>query len=128
MKADTYKVLLVDDDPTFLYIMRIHLQGSQRRHYETLQAEDGVLALSIYQANQTHIAAVLLDTEIGKQKGYEILDRLREENYQGPAAGLSSNQKFQTEWEQRGTLFYLKNTISEPGRIDEIMDKLLGSS
>jgi CheY-like chemotaxis protein len=67
------RVLVADDDPATVELLQEFLRG---KGYEVLTAGDGVEALRMVRQEQPHV--VLLDIQMPKMDGLEVLRRLRE--------------------------------------------------
>ena len=67
------KVLICDDDPTYLILMRDTLEASG---FEVIEAADGDTALIKFFTTQPDI--VLLDVEMPGLSGYEVCKQIRE--------------------------------------------------
>jgi len=67
-------VLVADDDPDILSLVRLRLE---RSGYEVVSAGDGELALEAARARTPDLA--LLDVMMPKLDGYELTERLRQE-------------------------------------------------
>jgi signal transduction histidine kinase/CheY-like chemotaxis protein len=70
-------VLVVEDEDQIRQLARRVLE---ELGYVVLEAEDGVRGLTVYQAEQTRIAAVILDLTMPKKSGLEVLAILRRLN------------------------------------------------
>ncbi|XOV81342.1 MAG: EAL domain-containing protein [Aestuariibacter sp.] len=76
MIVDSYanaKVLICDDDPTYLLVMRDTLETEG---FEVIDANDGEAALTNYFAFQPDI--ILLDVEMPGLNGFEVCQQIRE--------------------------------------------------
>ncbi|KGJ99682.1 two-component system response regulator [Thalassotalea sp. ND16A] len=70
--TDNAKVLICDDDPTYLMLMRDTLEASG---FEVIEAADGDTAMVKYITMQPDI--VLLDVEMPGLSGYEVCQQIR---------------------------------------------------
>lgn len=68
------RVLVVDDDPVILHLIRLNLE---LEGHEVTQAEDGAAALE--QARDSHPGVVVLDVMLPKIDGFEVCRRLRQD-------------------------------------------------
>src|SRR5687768_16076207 len=67
-------VLVVDDEPTILELVRFTLEDEQ---VAVIEASDGVQALE--KARATHPDLILLDVQMPRLDGFEVCRRLRED-------------------------------------------------
>ena len=67
------KILVVDDEDTLRYFLRLNLQ---EHHYQVLEAADGRTALSLIQQNDFDVA--LVDLQLTDMDGLEIMRYLRQ--------------------------------------------------
>jgi DNA-binding response OmpR family regulator len=66
------KIVVIEDDPTFLDLLRVHLSGAG---HEVLTAEDAVLGLRAIIANSPDL--ILLDLTVPYLDGFEMIAALR---------------------------------------------------
>ena len=71
-RAEAHRILLVDDDPTFRYLLRQIFSGMP---HEFIEAETGLAGLE--QAMLRRPELIFLDLMMPKMTGYELLERLR---------------------------------------------------
>lgn len=74
--AQTARVLAVDDDRTMLLMLESQLE---ELGYEVLTARDGAEALSILEEEQNRIDMILLDREMPKMSGMEVVARVMDD-------------------------------------------------
>jgi len=111
MIAEITDILLVDDEPAFHTDLVQEIEFSlANRNLRTHYAADGERALALYAAHPG-IRLAILDTELKptNERGYEILDRLRERGYKGPALGRSGKSGYKHQWKKRDATFLDKN-------------------
>lgn len=72
MAYDTFKVLIVDDDPT---VLRLYGHTLSKQHYEVITASNGQEALQKVFAEEPDV--VLLDIMMPKVDGYQVCNQLR---------------------------------------------------
>ena len=70
-------ILTVDDDPSILAFLQIHLSTEG---YTTIQATTGREALNILEQDTGEIKAILSDVEMPEMDGYELCEKVRENN------------------------------------------------
>lgn len=75
MKEKKNVLLVVEDDVKLFHTMTDFFEGNG---YEVLGAMDGETALDVYFANNHLIDLVLLDGQLPKVDGYEVLQEIRE--------------------------------------------------
>lgn len=66
-------VLIVDD----VIMNRDILSGMLEDRFDILEAEDGIIALSLIEKNKNELAAILLDLTMPRLDGFGVLERLR---------------------------------------------------
>ena len=71
-KAATARILVVDDEPDCVSIIRCRLEWG---HYEVFSASNGAEALQIAENEKPDI--ILLDTNMPVMNGHEMLERMR---------------------------------------------------
>jgi CheY-like chemotaxis protein len=71
-------LLLVDDDEMAIELTQIRLIESNRLHCNVVVARDGQEALA--RLHDTNIDLVLLDINMPRMDGFELLARMRDEN------------------------------------------------
>ena len=71
---DPFTVLTVDDDPLIRELMKARLEND---HCRVVTASDGLLGLQVLE--QQPVDIVLLDLEMPRMNGFEVLDRIRSE-------------------------------------------------
>ncbi len=106
-----YKVLIVDDNRAMADDVGETLSFTGTRNYKSLIAENGTEASSLYQSNPD-LALILLDTDLINEKGYDVLDKLRKEGYDGPALAWSARDHT-TDWKTRNVEFVDKSIRPE---------------
>ena len=75
MKSKTKSILVIDDDPHMLKLMKITLE---REGYDVILATDGIVGISLLKETKPDL--VLLDILMPGIDGYEVLDRIRRES------------------------------------------------
>ncbi len=107
-------ILLVDDEPMIRELGRSILE---RQGYRVLQAEDGAVALDIFQQRTGEIDLVVLDLTMPNLSGREAFRRLREID---PNAGVLLSSGYSTDEFEPGELDGVLGFIPKPYRIDEL--------
>ncbi len=82
---DKKKVLLVDDEPDFLEVIKSRLEVNS---YEVITASDGKEALETLKKEK--VDAVLLDILMPRMNGIETLKNIRQDNKQLPVFMLTA--------------------------------------
>ena len=75
MTNETNVILTVDDDPSILAFLQIHLSTEG---YTTIQAANGKEALEILEQDMGEIKAILSDVEMPEMDGHEFCQKVRE--------------------------------------------------
>jgi len=75
MHADVPRVLIVDDNPLDLELLDAHLSGEG---YALDRAEDGLAAFQLLEANPSRFDVILLDRNMPRMGGLELLERLKQ--------------------------------------------------
>ena len=75
MTNETNLILTVDDDPSILAFLEIHLSTAG---YSTIQASTGNEALKILEQDAGEIKAILSDVEMPEMDGHEFCQKVRE--------------------------------------------------
>lgn len=76
MSQQKVKILIVDDEPTNLEILKEYLD---ELGYWTVEATDGMEAWSILQKNEYEFDAILLDRMMPNMDGMEVLKRIKQD-------------------------------------------------
>ena len=75
MTTESKVILTVDDDPSILAFLQIHLSTEG---YTTIQAANGKEALDILEKDTGEITAILSDVEMPEMDGHEFCEKIRE--------------------------------------------------
>lgn len=70
-------ILIVDDEARMRKLIKDFLV---RKGYKTIEAEDGEVALDLFQENKNKIKLVLLDVMMPKLDGWTVLREIRKES------------------------------------------------
>ena len=108
------KFLIVDDEPDVSGMLALYFN---RKKIEGFTAENGQQALQYYEADTSDIGVVVLDTDIGRERGWDVHDRLRTAGYQGIIIAMSGRD-CPKEWKDRNVPFLAKPIL---GRVIEDM-------
>lgn len=74
MTDETNVILTIDDEPTILDFLEIHLST---QGYTTLKAGTGKEALELLEQDSGNIKAILSDVEMPEMGGYELCEKIR---------------------------------------------------
>ena len=115
----TETVLLVDDDDTILYVGRGMLE---RCGYTVLRAENGELALRVYEQHKSKIQLVIADSVMPHINAHELLSKLRELGSKVPVILTSGYaiKKSEEEIIEEGFAGF----VSKPFKVEEIAVKI----
>ena len=87
-------ILVVDDESR----MRILIKDFFRqKNYNILEAEDGEMALKVYNQNKDKIGLILLDVMMPKLDGWSVLRQIRQDNKSVPVVMLTARAEEQDE-------------------------------
>jgi len=75
--SGTFKILLAEDNPADVYLIEEALR-EHRVSYEIVVAEDGEAAIRMIESGQAKPDLILLDLNMPKRSGGEVLTLLRE--------------------------------------------------
>ncbi|HNX82316.1 MAG TPA: response regulator [Candidatus Omnitrophota bacterium] len=87
-----HKILVVDDEPDFLDVIKIRLESCK---YEVLTAHDGKQALEVFKTAKPD--AILLDIMMPDMDGLQVLKKIREVNKDVPVfmvTAFSNDERF----------------------------------
>lgn len=116
MKKDQPCILLVDDDPDYLWLLQAHLQ---RRGYKVLVVRDGDGALKEAASKEPDL--VVLDVQMPGMDGYAVCQRIREFSSVPIIllSGLSAPAAI-----VRGLDAGADHYLTKPVRIDELLSRM----
>ncbi len=111
------RILCVEDDSQLRSILVACLSW---RGFEVITAGDHTEALAQFSANQGHFQCVITDHHLPNARGFEVIDSLREANYQGPVILISGGIKdFElSEYYKRNIVAYLKKPFGLSALLD----------
>lgn len=116
------KILSVDDS---LIIRKIIKGAAEILGYGFLEASDGVEALSVLEQNSSDISLVLLDWNMPRMNGFELLKTLKS----NPSLSKIPVMMVTTESEKTNIVQAIKNGASnyltKPFSIEELIKKIL---
>jgi predicted GH43/DUF377 family glycosyl hydrolase/CheY-like chemotaxis protein len=103
-------ILFVDDDPEVRKVVADMLEDEG---YRVEQAEDGIDALIPLGRNKYDL--ILLDISMPKMDGYQLLEKMKEENIDTPVIFLTAKDKEEDEIKglQLGAVAYIKKPLSK---------------
>jgi len=118
---DKKKILVVDDEPDFLNLIKIRLEASD---YDVITALDGISALDKVKSDNPD--AVLLDIQMPGMDGLEVLKRIRQVDNTLPVfmiTAFSSDERFKLANKLNASGFIVKtsNLKEEIERITGIL-------
>ena len=87
-------ILVVDDESRMRKLIKDFLK---QKNYNILEAEDGEIALKVYNENKEKINLILLDVMMPKLDGWSVLRQIRQENKQIPIIMLTARAEEQDE-------------------------------
>jgi DNA-binding response OmpR family regulator len=87
-------VLVVDDESRMRKLIKDFLK---QKDYNILEAEDGEVALKVYNENKDKINLILLDVMMPKLDGWSVLRQIRQENKTVPIVMLTARSEEQDE-------------------------------
>lgn len=88
------KILIVDDESRMRKLIKDFLM---KKNYNILEAEDGEVALKVYEENKEKINLILLDVMMPKLDGWSVLRQIRQENKNLPIVMLTARSEEQDE-------------------------------
>jgi len=127
---DKKKILVVDDEPDFLSLIKIRLEAN---NYDVITAPDGATALE--KVKNESPAAVLLDIQMPVMDGLEVLKRIRQIDSNIPVfilTAFSNDARFKLANKLNASGFIVKTSDlkEEIERIDSVLrlsDKFKGA-
>ena len=87
-------ILVVDDESRMRKIIKDFLK---QKDFNILEAEDGEVALKVYNENKDKINLILLDVMMPKLDGWSVLRQIRQENKSIPIVMLTARTEEQDE-------------------------------
>ena len=87
-------ILVVDDESRMRKLIKDFLK---QKNFNILEAEDGEVALKIYNENKEKISLILLDVMMPKLDGWSVLRQIRQENKTVPIVMLTARAEEQDE-------------------------------
>lgn len=87
-------ILIVDDESRMRKLIKDFLM---QKNYNILEAEDGEIALKVYEENKEKINLILLDVMMPKLDGWSVLRQIRQENKTLPIVMLTARSEEQDE-------------------------------
>ena len=118
-----YKILIIEDEPVHLNVMKAKLEYEG---YEILVATDGETGLNMIKSQKPDL--VLLDIILPKMNGFEVLDNLKDYSDRPPIIVVSnSGQPVEVDKALKfGAIDYLVKAEFNPGDVLEKVEKVLG--
>jgi DNA-binding NarL/FixJ family response regulator len=93
MQDNTIKVLLVDDDPGYLSIVKHRLAPFQDKKFEVVWEKQSDKALKLLREDKA-VNLVLMDYYLSNQTGLDVTKHIYEEKIEVPIIFLTSNKDF----------------------------------
>ena len=87
-------ILVVDDESRMRKLIKDFLM---KKNYNILEAEDGEVALKVYEEKKEKINLILLDVMMPKLDGWSVLRQIRQENKNLPIVMLTARAEEQDE-------------------------------
>lgn len=109
-----FKVLVVEDNKNLRKLMVTYLKEN---NYETLEAEDGKIALEVIDKN--HVDLIISDIMMPNMDGYELSKELRNANYMLPILMVTAKDSIDDKRE--GFLSGVDDYMVKPVDMDEMI-------
>lgn len=109
-----FKILVVEDNKNLRKLMVTYLRES---NYETLEAEDGQVALEVIDKN--HVDLIICDIMMPNMDGYELSKELRNANYMLPILMVTAKDSIDDKRE--GFLSGVDDYMVKPVDMDEMI-------
>ena len=94
-------ILVVDDESRMRKLIKDFLM---KKNYNILEAEDGEVALKVYEENKEKINLILLDVMMPKLDGWSVLRQIRQENKNLPIVMLTARAEEQDELDRKSVV------------------------
>jgi CheY-like chemotaxis protein len=125
MKDEPIRILLIEDEPSFVYLLRRALDA-ERFRYDLIVLDDGAKALAVVRKQRRPEPArppalIVMDLHVPKEDGIEILKAIRSnaELADLPVAVLSSSVSPE---EKKRVAAFNATFISKPGDLDAFLN------
>lgn len=109
-----FKILVVEDNKNLRKLMITYLK---KNNYETLEAEDGEVALDIMDKN--HVDLIVTDIMMPNMDGFEFTNELRQANYMVPILMVTAKESIEDKRE--GFLLGVDDYMVKPIDMDEMI-------
>lgn len=109
-----FEILVVEDNKNLRKLMVTYLK---KNNYETLEAEDGEMALDVIDKN--HVDLIVSDVMMPNMDGYELSRNLREANYMLPILLVTAKETIDDKRE--GFLAGVDDYMVKPINMDEMV-------
>lgn len=109
-----FKILVVEDNKNLRKLMVTYLKDN---NYETLEAEDGQIALEVIDKN--HVDLIICDVMMPNMDGYELSKELRNANYMIPILMVTAKDTIDDKRE--GFLSGVDDYMVKPVDMDEMI-------
>ncbi|MEM6692892.1 MAG: response regulator [Planctomycetota bacterium] len=108
------RILIVEDDETFVYFCKVILERSQNS-YEVLTAYDGVEALEVIDRQESTIDLILLDVNMPRMNGHQFLAKYNERNPSSiPIVVMLTSSDQDRDREQSNQYSFVKDYLVKP--------------
>lgn len=113
------KILIVDDEPDLIELVRLRLESSG---YDVLEAHDGQEGLDM--ARKDHPDLIILDIMMPKMNGYQVCRELKKEDKKTPVMLLTAkSQESDRFW---GKECGADSFVTKPFEMDHLLSTIQG--
>lgn len=118
-KHDSYKILVVDDEPATLLLLREHLEEAG---YQVFSATTGAKAIELAKRQKPHV--ILLDINMPHKDGFEVCSDLRQsmKTFHIPIIMLTARSR--TSDKVKGLTTGADDYITKPYDLDELLARV----
>ncbi len=124
MKERAKRLLVVDDEPRTLAILRDHFEDTG---YEVLTAEDGDQGLATFEQQATTIDLVITDIRMPGLSGGELIQKLRQRRPFLPIIGITGHADLKGKLALlgEGAYYYLDKPLPDWPIVDRLVDNAI---
>ncbi len=94
LSMNNVTILVVDDESRMRKLIKDFFK---QKNYNIIEAEDGEVALKVYNENKEKIGLILLDVMMPKLDGWSVLRQIRQDNKTVPVVMLTARSEEQDE-------------------------------